>query len=326
MAKKVKTHPAKVLASSISNHWQRLLSAGPVLIVIAAMLWALDGILRRSLFELPPITIVFYEHLIGSLLLAPFVFDQLQKEKLTARDWGLVVIIALMSGLLGTLFFTAALGQVNFIPFSVVFLLQKLQPLFAIGSAAFLLGERITKRYLPWAGLALFSAYFVTFPGGVVNFQTGAGTALAALFAFGAAACWGTATTFSRMLLLRISNTLATGLRFLTTAVFAAVGVAVMNQVLSLFAPTPAQFGQFVFIALSTGMVALWVYYRGLKFTQAKVSTILELTFPLLAVFIDMFLYQSWLRPTQYLAALVLLFAMFQVGRLNQAQVEPDQS
>ena len=35
---------------------------GPALIVLAAVLWALDGIIRRSLFTLPPIVIVFYEN------------------------------------------------------------------------------------------------------------------------------------------------------------------------------------------------------------------------------------------------------------------------
>lgn len=319
MARAVQTHPAKMLASSVQDMFEKVWSTGPILIVIAAVLWALDGILRRSLYELPPVTIVFYEHLIGAILLAPFVADRFRLEKITKREWGLVIIIALMSGLLGTLFFTTALGQVNFIPFSVVFLLQKLQPLFAITSAALLLGEKVTRKYLPWAGLALLAAYFVTFPGGVVNVATGAGTAMAALFAFGAAACWGTATTFSRMLLLKVSNTMATGLRFITTTVFAGVAVAIMGQLPSLLMPTPSQFGRFVIIALSTGMVALWLYYRGLKQTEAKISTILELAFPLLAVFIDMFVYKSWLQPTQYLAAGVLMFAMYRVAKLNQA-------
>ena len=40
---------------------KKLLSFGPIFIVIAAVLWALDGVLRISLYSLPPAVIVFYE-------------------------------------------------------------------------------------------------------------------------------------------------------------------------------------------------------------------------------------------------------------------------
>ena len=66
-------------------------------------------------------------------------------------------------------------------------------------------------------------------------------------------------------------------------------------------------------------MVALWIYYRGLKHTEAKVATILELIFPMTAVFIDVFLYDTLLAPSQYAAALVLLYAAARVAKLNKA-------
>src|SRR3989344_6733572 len=131
--------------------------SGPSFIFIAALLWALDGILRRSLFDLPPITIVFFEHLIGLVLISPFLVRAWRGEKLTPTEWGIMGLVAIFSGVLGTLFFTAALLQVNFIQFSVVFLLQKLQPVFATLAAWLLLKETITKRYLLWAALALIA-------------------------------------------------------------------------------------------------------------------------------------------------------------------------
>lgn len=301
----------------MTQQLKKIANLGPVLIVVAAALWALDGILRRSLFSLPPITIVFYEHLIGALLLAPFIARGFIKEKMSGKVWGLLIIISLLSGLLGTLWFTTALVKTNFIPFSVVFLLQKLQPLFAISSAAVLLNEKLTRKYIPWALLALLAAYFVTFPNGLVNFQTGAGTVIAALFALGAAAAWGTSTTFSRMVLKEIPHTQATGWRFILTTMFAGAGVFILGARQSIGAIEVSQLGRLLVIALSTGMVALWLYYRGLEKTQAKIATLLELTFPLLAVFIDMFVYQTYLVPTQYLAALVLMFAMYKVGQLG---------
>lgn len=299
---------------------------GPVLITIAAVLWALDGIVRRSLFALPPITIVFFEHLIGFIILLPWFIKALKKEKLTQRDWAIAAVVSVLSSLLGTLWFTTALVKVNFISFSVVFLLQKLQPLFAITSANLLLKEKITRHYAQWAVLALVAAYFVTFPNGVVNFSTGAGTIAAALFALGAAAAWGTGTTLSKLLLKNTSDQVALGMRFGMTSLFALVGVVLAGQVATIPAITSSQLSRFIFIALSTGMVALYLYYRGLKTTEAKVSTILELTFPLLAVFIDMFLYKSFLLPSQYLAAVVLMFAMYKIGNLQKKELEPAKS
>lgn len=293
---------------------------GPSFIVVAAFLWGLDGILRRSLFTLPPSVIVFYEHLIGGMLITPFAVAALKKEHVTRKSFLMVLLVSFLSGLVGTLLFTAALLKVNFIAFSVVFLLQKLQPVFATATAALVLKEKVTANYFKWALLAIVAAYFVTFPGGKVNFQTGTGTILAALLAVGAAFAWGSSTALSRWGLLRLSHTLMTGLRFWLTTPLALAAVFLLRNQLSLLSVSTLQFSKLALIALSTGMVALWIYYRGLKFTQVKVSTVIELVFPLTAVAIDLLLYGTILALSQYLAATVLLFAIFQVTRLNQNQ------
>src|SRR3989344_5576798 len=142
---------------------------GPILIIIAALLWATDGVIRRYLYTLPPITIIFFEHLIGLIILSPFIFKYVLKTRLTKREFFLIVLISILSGLLGTLWFTTALLKVHFISFSVVYLLQKLQPIFAIGSASIFLKEKLDKRYIIWAVIAIVSAYFVTFKNGFVD-------------------------------------------------------------------------------------------------------------------------------------------------------------
>ncbi|MCR4276837.1 MAG: EamA/RhaT family transporter, partial [Candidatus Roizmanbacteria bacterium] len=77
------------------------------------------------------------------------------------------------------------------------------------------------------------------------------------------------------------------------------------------------QYSRFLLIAVSTGMFSVAIYYRGLKKIQANVSTILELVYPLLAVFIDAVLYKSFLAPTQYLAGGVLLFAIYKISKIQ---------
>jgi drug/metabolite transporter (DMT)-like permease len=299
------------------------MSYGPLLIFIAAVLWGLDGILRRSLYGLPPATIVFYEHLIGAILIAPFLWRAWKEETLHKNEWTALTLVSLLSGVLGTLFFTTALLKINFISFSVVFLLQKLQPIFTIITAYLVLGEAPGRKYLPWALLALVAGYFVTFPNGVVNLS-GKEQLAAAMFALLAAIAWGSSTAFSRYVLIGHSNTLVTGMRFLITVPLAFGFVLGLGQFDSIMTVTSIQLLTLIGIALSTGMLALWIYYRGLKTTPARISAIVELAFPMTAILIDYFLYGTALAASQYLAAAVLLFAMYKVAQLNAPQRLPE--
>jgi drug/metabolite transporter (DMT)-like permease len=295
----------------------KLKNSGPILIIIAAFLWAFEGVIRRYLYSLPPITIIFFEHLIGLVILTPFVWKSLKKEKIEKREMWLLILIAILSGLLGTLWFTTALLKVHFISFSVVFLLQKLQPIFAIGSASIFLKEKLDKRYIKWALLALVAAYFVTFPNGSVNLKTGEGIIIAALYAFGAAFAWGTSTTFSKMVLTKVSNKVSTFYRFLFTSIIAIIVLVSFGYSSSLSSVTPSQFGLFTIISVSTGMVALLIYYRGLARTPVHISTILELTFPFIAIFIDMTLYHTALSFSQLISAVLLVYAIYKIARLQ---------
>ena len=292
---------------------------GPILIILAAFLWAFDGLIRQHLYTLPPITIIFFEHLVGLILLTPFVFKYVLRTRLTKREWWLTVLVAVLSGLLGTLWFTTALGKVHFISISVVFLLQKLQPIFAIGTATIFLKEKFDQRYLKWALLAILSAYFVTFPNGLVNFQTGAGTIIAALFALGAAFAWGSSTTFSKMLLEKVDFKVSTFYRFLFTLIIALPLVFLFGRTGGVLAfPNLNQIGWLVLIGVSTGMVSLLIYYKGLAKTPVHISTILELTFPFVAILLDMIVNHTVLSLLQWFASFVLVFAIYRIAQLRE--------
>jgi len=300
---------------------QKLKTYGPTYIIVAAFLWGVDGILRRSLYSLAPSVIVFYEHLIGAIIIAPATIIALQREKVTKKEWLILFLIALFSGVLGTLMFTAALVKVNYISISVVFLLQKLQPIFAIAAAVILLKEKIDRRYFGWAVLAFVAAFFVTFKNGQVNLATGEGTVIAALLAVGAALFWGSSTALSRLTVLKISNTLATGLRFILTVPLALLTVYVLRDSAVLGQINTSEMTRFIIIALSTGMVAIWIYYKGLQHTEVRVATFLELIFPLTGVLIDVLYYHNILGWSQYLAGIILIFAVYRLSLLNQAVI-----
>ncbi len=299
--------------------WNKLKNIGPLFVVIAALLWSLDGVLRRSLYALPPSVVVFYEHLLGALVLSLFIGTWLPDlKRMTKREWIAIAIVSLFSGALGTIFYTAALGKVNYIQYSVVVLLQQLQPIWAIGASALLLKEKVTKNFLAWALLALIAAYFVTFKDLHINLSTGDGTAVAGLLALSAGFMWGSSTAISKYVLNKVSFLTGTALRFYLAPVFALLFVVGNGQTSSLFSLSLAQFVTLLLITFSTGMVALGIYYYGLKKTPARVTTICELTWPASAIFIDYFYYQKGLSFTQVVGVVILLFAIYKVTQFKK--------
>lgn len=298
---------------------KKLLQIGPPFIVIAALLWSFDGLLRRSLFVLPPALIVFWEHVLGAIILIPVVlFLGLRLGKMTRKEWLAIVFVSLFSGALGTIFYTAALGKVNYIQFSVVAVLQQLQPIWTITTAAIILKEKLTGNFLKWAALALIASYFVTFRDLKINLESGSQTIVAAGFALAAGMMWGSSTAFSKVVLKQVSFITATFLRFMIAPIFALLFLVGSNKGSSLFAITLPQAFTLLVITLTTGMVALLIYYFGLKKTPARVSTILELVWPASAIFIDYVYFKKTLSTTQLLGVFVLLFAIYQVSKFKK--------
>lgn len=301
---------------------KKLLAFGPLFVIIAALLWSFDGVLRTTLYTLPPAVVVFYEHLLGAVILLFFSFKWIPDlKKMTRKEWIAIAVVALFSGALGTILYTAALGKINYSQYSVVVLLQQqLQPIWAISAAAILLREKVNKNFLFWAALALIAAYFITFKDLTVNLETGAGTALAGLLALGAGFMWGTSTAISKYVLNKVSFLSATALRFFLAPIFALFLIIPFNQTSALFTLNTAQWGTLVLITLSTGLVALAFYYYGLKKTPARITTLCELVWPASAIFIDYFLFHKTLNLTQILGVTLLLVAIYQVTKPLQKQ------
>src|SRR3989338_9153434 len=161
----------------------------PLFIVVAAFLWALDGIvLRPNLYSLPVALVVLVEHALAFLAMLPFFIAELKEiKKLKAADWGAFLWVAVFGGVLGTMFITKALFYVDFVNLSIVVLIQKLQPVFALLLAWLFLKERMPKRFFFLAALAVVTTYFITFGLKLPEFNTGDKTLGAALFALGAA-------------------------------------------------------------------------------------------------------------------------------------------
>lgn len=302
--------------------------AGTGMVAVAALLWSFDGtFLRPQLFSLPLPFVIFFEHLLGFLVLSPFLwFYREQLWTIARRQWAAIFWVALFGGALGTLFFTKALFLTGFVDISVVILLQKLQPIFAIALAAVLLKERFPQSFYVYAAIALIAGYFVTFSDWWTISNITSTTGAIAGFALLAAFAWGSSTVFGKYSLQGVHQGLLGALRFGLTVLImlpfafqhlSLLGGGIEGKLLSIF----------VIIAFTSGSGAILLYYSGLKKIPASIATLAELAWPVSAIFFDYFLNGNVLSVTQLVAAAILVAAVSRVTYVSRSQVviEPEQ-
>ena len=291
----------------------------PSLVIFAASLWAVDGIvLRPALFNLPVPLVVFVESAIVAVFLTPVYAGKLSSLKiLKTKDWVSFLGVALLGGAIGTMAITKALFYVNFVNLSVVILLQKLQPVFAISLATILLKEKLPREFYLWASLAIIGAYIMTFGLSLPNFSTGDKTTIAALFALLAAFSFSSSTVFSKRALRNVDYAMGTYLRFLFTAIIMLIISLTTQDLFSIGEISSVQIIVFLIIAFTTGGAAILLYYYGLKKISASVASICELAFPLTAVILEYFVHGNILSLVQWLGTFVLLISILKVSGIK---------
>jgi drug/metabolite transporter (DMT)-like permease len=293
----------------------------PALAVIsAAILWSFDGILRQNLYTLPSFLIVALEHLIGAIIFLPLLLKGWKEvSDLHQRGWISVLWISVCGGILGTFFYTKALSYVNFIDLSVVVLLQKFQPIFAIALAAIILKEKITKRFLVLAVTAIVGGYFVTFGDQPLN-EWSDKTIIAALLSLLAAFSWGSSTVLGKHALNRLSFKTVTSLRLTVTAAIMFFILISTGEVETISQVSIENWKYIFIIVLTTGSIALFIYYYGLNHLPASHVTLYELFWPLSAVAMDWSIYGRVMSVVQLLGAIMLLGSILLLSSKNKLE------
>jgi drug/metabolite transporter (DMT)-like permease len=249
------------------------------------------------------------------MLMQPFLFGCYRAlRRLSVQAWVTLGLVALAGGIVGTFSMVRALFLVDFNQLSVVVLLQKLQPVFAISLAAILLEEPITRRFSAWATVALGGAYLLTFGLKLPNLSSGAHTLEAAAWALLAAAAFGSATVFGKRLLSSLDFKGATFGRYALTVVFMVIYLVLSGEGLAFREITPTNWLVIVVIGLTTGSGALFLFYYGLSRVPATVSAICELCLPLSAIVLDYVINGSVLSAWQWVGAFVLITAILRVS------------
>ncbi|MBN1406302.1 MAG: DMT family transporter [Calditrichaceae bacterium] len=296
----------------------------PLFVIIAAALWGVDGIvLRPELYTLPVTLVVFIETIIVALILTPFFSRNFgQFKKLKPKDWLAFIGVALFGGAIGTMAITKALFYVNHVNLSIVVLIQKLQPVFAVSFAAILLKDHLNKKFYLWAGAAIVGAYLMTFGFRLPALNASDKTSLAALFAVIATISFALSTVFSKRAIKNVDFKLATYLRFLITSGMMLIIVLSSGIFWEVSSVTSKQSIIFLIIAFTTGGPAIFFYFYGLKRISASVATICELSFPLTAIILEYILRGNILGPVQWIGVIILLNSIIRVTYLKTEKIE----
>ena len=296
-----------------------------LLVAVGAAMWGTDGILRVPLLEVAsPSQIVLLEHLVLLLYSVPAVVLGWRFFRgLGVAQWISLLVIGWGGSALATLLFTKAFTVGN--P-TVVILLQKSQPLFAIVLAAVLLRERLGWAYWPCFAVAMVGAYLISFGGLGAFAALGSAELLAAALALGAALLWGSSTVLGRLVLKDMPFHALTGARLLLAAPLLAGIVVVQGAVGGLGAAFASEPGRVILLALIPGLLGLLLYYRGLTGTRASYATLAELAFPATAVVLNWTFLGVGVSANQVLGFVLLWGAVFVLGYLNAKSPTPDPS
>lgn len=287
---------------------------GPFLIAVASLFWATDALVRMpAVGELDALWIVLYEHAIGVVVLLPLLFLRGTEDlfKLSFRDWMSAVFVGVFGSGLATVFFTASFQFAN--P-SVIILLQKLQPVIVVLLAQAFLGERPSPLFYFLGFIALGAAVGLSFPDLNFDFiQNPKDThAKGVIYSLSAALIWAVSTVVGKKLVTQVSPVITTFWRF----TFGLIGLTLLAVFSNSSAPswgivtTPKMIFFLVYMGIIPGILAMTVYYAGMRKTTASKVTFAELTFPVSAVALNTLVLNMPLTQAQLLAGAILIGAV----------------
>ncbi|MGI6719120.1 MAG: DMT family transporter [Bacteroidales bacterium] len=295
---------------------------GAITIILAAIMWGVDGViltpnlLNNKGIPLNVSFVVFILHLLPFIIMNFIWFNAYKKVKFfTLRDVLDLSLVALTGGALGTMCIVKALFLVNFQNLTIVALLQKFQPIFAIILSVIILKEKLSKKFYVLASITIIAGYIMTFSFDLPN-KVSNNVIQAASLALLAAFFFGTSTVLSKKVLKKYSPAESTFFRYGFTTIIAFLIVLFSNNLNVIYTVPTKTWILFFIIAFTTGSGAILLYYNGLKHINAASSSIYELFFPITTAVLDYFINDNTMTWIQWVAAAIMVISIMQISKL----------
>jgi drug/metabolite transporter (DMT)-like permease len=284
------------------------------IVALAAAMWGLDNWLRGPLAKpsagLSAATIVFWEHLIALVAVSAFVPRAVRVfRRCSRRDQAAIAVIGIGCSAVATALFTEAFSiSARSNDFITPLVLQKLQPLFAVTLAVLVLRERLRASFGVYAVPALIGAWLLSF---ATPFHVQVAAAKVALLATAAALLWAGGTVLGRLVSPAVGPRDLMVLRYVWGTPAALVVLLWTHADLT---PGWGHIPRLILLALIPGVLALALYYYGLRATAASRATFAEMAFPVTAAFVGVVFLNSSLRWSQWLGFAIVVAAITALG------------
>ena len=288
--------------------------AGTFLVILACLFWGMDTLIRYPLVErgINPVTIVFYEHIILTLIFSLGLFPAIKRiGELKLADVFSFIIVGGIGSAVATVAFTEAFQYLN--P-SLVILLQKLQPVVAIILSAIILKEEIQKQFLVWAFVCMIGGLLISSPdivrlyelmrsdmGIVISDNALHGYTLVGVSIVG----WGATPVFGKRLSMVGFDTKSIMAGRFLTGLLVLIPFVKWNR--SLILPQGEDYLLILIMVLISGALAMWLYYQGLKRLSARTTAIAEMFFPFFAILVNWFFLGIQLNDWQLVGGGILV-------------------
>lgn len=284
---------------------------GFLFVFSACMFWALDTLIRYPLIQGQQISgtsIVFIEHFLLTVVFGVVFFKSLKRlQHIKTNHLFSFFVVGGIGSALSTVAFTQAFSYLN--P-SLVILLQKFQPVVAILLARMVLKEKIQLPFIFWAIVCLAGALLISYTDLIEVFSAekslhyrsaGVGYGLVLFSVVG----WGASTVFGKKLLDEgYKHEQVIGGRFLVG--FLCLLPFMLLEKNSLRFPIDIH-GKISLMVFVSGILAMYLYYNGLKKISARACSLTELFFPFFAVIVNWIFLDAKLTMIQITGGLILL-------------------
>lgn len=279
-------------------------------IVVTGIMWAVDGVFftpryfEYNLYDTK--YIVFITHLIPTLILTFIIPKTVVKifKTFTLKDYLSYFAISLVGGAFGTLSIVKALQLVNF-QFSIVAIIQQLQPLFATLFSFIILKEKIGKKFVIVLTTSMIATYVLKFglvlPDNISSIEP-------IIYSLIASICYGASTVLSRKVSLTHDFIESVYARYFTTTIIMIFILIITRDINSIYEYTVNKniFINTLIISI-WGILSLLFYFKGMKSTSALSATLAELSYPFTAVILNILIYKVNFTTIQIIATIVLV-------------------
>lgn len=276
---------------------------GPVLVVLAAMLWGTVGIASKLLYgveDVPPLVVGFFRLAIAVPLLAIWCWWRLGPATFHFPGRDLVRILTLgVAMALYQVFYFGAVAEIGVALATLITICSA--PILVGVSAVALLGETFSRRLGVALALGLIGA------GLLVGVPSDSGNSLGLLLASGAAVAYAVFVLCSRQLAAHDPGKIIVvgfGAGALILAPFA------LASGIELGGWPPSAWVALLYIGLAPTGLAYLLYFRGMRGTTATAASVLALVEPLTATALAVGLLDEALSVPTMIGAGFLVLAM----------------